>query len=131
MKVAVPVWQGRVSPVFDVAGQLLLVELVEGVVVGRREYPLPDAEPERRAAQLSELQVETLICGAISQALEALLTENGIRVHGRVCGSVDDVLKAFVAGTLGDAQYAMPGCCGQQRRRFRGGCRRGRRHSEG
>ena len=130
MKVAIPVWQGRVSPVFDVAGQLLLVELAEGVEVSRREHPLPDAEPEQRAAQLSELQVETLICGAISQALEALLTENGIRVYGRVCGNVDDVLKAFATGTLGDSQYAMPGCCGGQRRRFRGGCRRGRRSQE-
>jgi predicted Fe-Mo cluster-binding NifX family protein len=121
MKVAVPVWQGRVSPVFDVAGQLLLVELVEGVEASRRECRLPDAEPERRAAQLAELHVETLICGAISRALEALLTENGIKVHGRVCGDVEDVLAAFVAGRLGDSQYAMPGCCGQKRQRFRGG----------
>ena len=131
MKVAVPVWQGRVSPVFDVAGQLLVAELAEGTEVSRREYPLPSAEPEQRASQLAELQVQTLICGAISQALEALLSENGIRVHGRVCGNVDDVLKAFAAGTLGDAQYAMPGCCGQQRRRFRGGCQRGQRRSNG
>ena len=69
MKVAVPVWQGRVSPVFDVAGQLLLVELVEGVETSRREHRLPDAEPQQRAVQLSELQVETLICGAISQTV--------------------------------------------------------------
>jgi predicted Fe-Mo cluster-binding NifX family protein len=92
-----------------------------------REYLLPSAEPEQRASQLAELQVETLICGAISQALEALLSENGIKVYGRVCGNVDEVLKAFVAGTLGGARYAMPGCCGQQRRRFRGGCGRGQR----
>ena len=85
------------------------------------------AEPEQRAAQLAELQVETLICGAISQGLEALLSENGIKVYGRICGNADEVLKAFAAGTLGDAQYAMPGCCGQQRRQFRGGCQHGRR----
>ena len=61
----------------------------------------------------AELQVETLICGAISQALEALLSENGIKVYGRVCGNVNEVLKAFAAGLLGETQYAMPGCCGQ------------------
>jgi len=127
MKVAIPVWQGRVSPVFDVAGQLLVADLVEDAEASRREYPLPSAEPEQRAGQLAELQVETLICGAISQGLEALLSENGIKVYGRICGNVDEVLKAFVAGTLGGAQYAMPGCCGQARRRFRGGCGRGRR----
>jgi predicted Fe-Mo cluster-binding NifX family protein len=130
MKVAVPVWQGRVSPVFDVAGQLLLVELVEDVEASRREHRLPDAEPQQRVAQLSELQVETLICGAISQALEALLTENGIKVYGRVCGNVDDVLGAFATGSLGATRFAMPGCCGQARRRFRGGCGRGRRSQE-
>jgi predicted Fe-Mo cluster-binding NifX family protein len=131
MKVAVPVWQGRVSPVFDVAGQLSVVELADGVELWRHDCPLPSAEPEQRAAQLSELQVETLICGAISRALEALLTENGIKVYGRICGNVDEVLKAFAAGTLGDAQYAMPGCCGGRRRRFRGGCGRGRGQSHG
>lgn len=131
MKLAVPVWQGRVSPVFDVAGQLLLVELVEGVEASRHEHRLADAEPEQRAAELSALHVETLICGAISQALEALLAENGIKVYGRVCGTVDDVLKAFATGELGQPQFAMPGCCGQARRRFRGGCGRGRRFQEG
>jgi predicted Fe-Mo cluster-binding NifX family protein len=130
MRVAVPVWQGRVSPVFDVAGQLLVAELAEGTEGPRREYPLPSAEPEQRASQLAELQVETLICGAISRALEALLSEHGIKVCGRICGNIDEVLKAFAAGTLGD-EYAMPGCCSQPRRRFRGGRRRGRRHSGG
>lgn len=119
------------SPVFDVAGQLLLVELVEGVEASRREHRLSDAEPQGRAAQLSELQVETLICGAISRALEALLTESGIQVRGRVCGNVDEVLRAFATGTLSQPQFAMPGCCGQARRRSRGGCGRGRRSQEG
>jgi predicted Fe-Mo cluster-binding NifX family protein len=127
MKIAVPIWQGRVSPVFDVAGQFVLVELVEGAEKSRRQHRLPDAEPQQRAALLVELQVETLICGAISQPLEALLTENGINVYGRVCGNVEDVLRAFAAGTLGQPRFAMPGCCGQARRRFRGGCGRGRR----
>jgi predicted Fe-Mo cluster-binding NifX family protein len=131
MKVAVPVWQGRVSPVFDVAGQLLVVELTEGVEVLRHEHSLPSAEPEQRANHLTELQVDTLICGAISQALEALVSESGISVHGRICGNVNDVLKAFSAGTLGETQYTMPGCCGQAQRRFRGGCHRGHRNSEG
>jgi predicted Fe-Mo cluster-binding NifX family protein len=68
--------------------------------------------------------VETLVCGAISRELEALLVEEGILVIARICGTIDDVLNAYAAGTLGAPQYAMPGCCGQGRRRFRGRCRR-------
>ncbi len=131
MRVAVPVWQGRVSPVFDVAGQLMLVELVQGLETSRREYRLPDADPQQRAAELSELHVETLICGAISQALESLLTESGIKVYGRVCGNVEDVLRAFASGTLGQPRFVMPGCWGRARGRFRGGRGRARRWQEG
>ncbi len=128
MKVAVPVWQGRVSPVFDVAGQIVLVDLVEGAEVSRCQCVLAETEPEPRVSQLAELQVETLICGAISRMLESLLVERGIAVHGRVCGGVEEVLEAFAAGRLEEPEYAMPGCCGGQRRRFRGGCRRGGGH---
>jgi predicted Fe-Mo cluster-binding NifX family protein len=130
MRIAIPVWQGRISPVFDVAGRLLLVELVDGLEISRWEHRLPDTEPQPRIALLLELQVHTLICGAISQPLEALLIENGIRVYSRVCGDVDDVLNAFVAGTVSDPRYAMPGCCGQMRRYRCGGCGRERWSSD-
>lgn len=126
MKVAVPIWQGRVSPVFDVAGRLLVAEIADRNVVHRCEYPLSSDEPWQRAGQLAELQVETLICGAISQVLEALLAHCGIRVYAYVCGDVDEVLEAFLAGTLASAQYTLPGCCRQHRRQFRRG-RQGRR----
>lgn len=124
MKLAIPVWQGRISPVFDVAGQLLLVELTDGREAAREERPLEGSTPDQRAKKLAELGVETLICGGISQPLEALLADDGIRVIARICGSVEDVLVAFVAGRLGQQRFAMPGCCRQRRQRHRGSCRR-------
>lgn len=124
-------WRGRVSPVFDVAGQFLVAELVDGIEVSRREHPLSACDVQQRVAQLAELRVQTLICGAISQPLEALLTEGGIKVYGGICGHVDDVLKAFATGTLDDSRFAMPGWCGRRRRRVRGGCQRGRWRSDG
>ncbi len=126
MAVAVPVWQGRVSPVFDVAAQLLLVEL-EGVEEhSRREEPLPESDPHLRAGRLAELGVKTLICGAISRPLESLLVARRIEVIPRVCGDVDEVLRAYCSGSVGEERFAMPGCCGRRRQRQRGRCRRGR-----
>lgn len=123
MKVAVPQWQGRVSPVFDVAGQLLVVELVDGREVARDEIPLRTTGLDERAEHLAGLGIHTLICGAVSRPLEALVAEQGIRVLARVCGDVDEILRAFCAGALEEDRFAMPGCCGK-RRRFRGRCRR-------
>lgn len=129
MIVAIPVWQGRVSPVFDVAGQLLVVELSDSAEVARRQETLPDEAPERRVQRLQLLGVETLICGAVSRPLEALLAAGRIEVVPRICGEAEEVLQAFLSSGLQDDQFAMPGCCGRkhQQRRRRGRCRRGGR----
>lgn len=128
MIVAIPVWQGRVSPVFDVAGQVLLVEWEDSVEVARREEPLTEEVPDRRAERIAERGVDTLICGAVSRPLEAMLMSRGIEVIPRVCGSVDEVLAAFQNGQLQDERFAMPGCCGRGggRRRRQRGCRSGK-----
>lgn len=124
MKLAIPVWQGRISPVFDVARQLLLVELTNGQETAREEYVIQETMPDQQAKTLADLGVETLICAGISQPLEAMLADGGIRVIARICGGVEEVIAAFVAGELGQERFAMPGCCAQGRQRHRGGCRR-------
>ena len=126
MRIAIPIWQGRVSPVFDVAGQVLLVEADGAGEPSRREETLADEEPERRAERLAELGVTTLVCGAISQPLQALLDARGIEVVPRVCGEVEEVLAAFLAGELRADRFAMPGCCGRAQRGRQGRCRGGR-----
>ena len=63
-------------------------------------------------------------------AVVALLGANGIEVIPRICGAAEEVLQAFLSAGLQDDQFAMPGCCGQQRRRHRGGCGRNRQQSD-
>ena len=123
MKVAVPDWQGRVSPVFDVAGQVLLVDLDDRQTSGRRES-LGSTAPHDRVQRLADLGVEVLVCGAISWPLEVLLAAGGIRVISQVCGEVEEVVQALRDGAIEDQQFAMPGFSrkGQNRRhRRRGG----------
>jgi predicted Fe-Mo cluster-binding NifX family protein len=126
MRIAIPVWQGRISPVFDVAGQLLLVELADGREVAREEHLADETTADERTRKLAEIGIETLICAGISQSLEASLADRGIQVIARICGNVEEVLAAFVSGRLGEERFAMPGCCGQRQRRHRGGCGRRR-----
>jgi len=115
MRIAVPVWRDRISPVFDVAGSLLLVDLQDGAPVLRNEASLQEEDRDVRARRLGDLGVDVLICGAISRPLEASLAAAGIKVIARVCGGVDDVLDAYRSGRLGDRAFAMPGCCGRRR----------------
>jgi predicted Fe-Mo cluster-binding NifX family protein len=124
MKVAIPHWQGRVSPVFDVATQLLIAEIEDGEVVERYTLGLNASDLHARARQVAELGVDVLICGAISWPLELALANTGVDVVPQTCGQVEDILATFLAGRLGQNAFLMPGCCGR-RRRFRGS-RRGR-----
>ena len=66
MRLAIPTWNGRISPVFDVAKRLLLVDLDKGGEVGREETVLEATDVSSRASRIAELSVDTLICGAIS-----------------------------------------------------------------
>jgi len=134
MKIAIPQWQDRVSPVFDVAASLLVVDMANGREEARVTVELTATDPLRRAQQVARLSPDVLICGAVSWPLEMALASAGVRVLSQICGGIDEVLKAFANGDLAQDRFLMPGCCG--RRRVRGGRRRrgsgfGKRRGDG
>jgi predicted Fe-Mo cluster-binding NifX family protein len=123
-KIAIPYHLGRVSPVFDVARNVLTVSLKDGQEQGRGEAALGTFDPFLRAQELKNLGVDVLVCGAISQAYETALSVKGIKVIGSVCGPLEEVLSAALNGTLEDARFLMPGFT--RLRRFRGRYGKGR-----
>lgn len=128
MKLAVPTLDGRVSPVFDVAQAMVLVDLDGDHERNRQTVPLRSQDLSRRVTELTQHGVDVLICGAISRPLEALLHAAAIHVIPQTCGAVDEVLRAFVAGRMDESQFLMPGCCGRRRRGWCGNGGRRRRH---
>jgi predicted Fe-Mo cluster-binding NifX family protein len=120
MKVAIPYWQDRVSPVFDVAGNLLLIEMDDGTEQRRETTRLGSTEPGARAKQLAGTGADVLVCGAISRPLEAALVASGVRVIPQICGQVEEVLAAFLKGRLTEEAFLMPGVRLRRRSRNRG-----------
>jgi predicted Fe-Mo cluster-binding NifX family protein len=120
-RVAVPEWRGRVSPVFDVAEQVRVVDIDRQGIGHSRSWSLTGSTLHERARQLANLHIDVLICGAISWPLEALLTAQAIQVISFVCGEIEEVLQAFRDGTLPSERFAMPGCC-RRRQQVRGRC---------
>ncbi len=115
MKIAITTWSGRVSPVLDVARQFLVVESLNGEEVSRYEVGIEEAPVATRAKRIAELGVDVLICGAVSQPLEAMLGSSGISLIPHTCGPVEDILQAFLSGQLTPQSFLMPGCCGRRR----------------
>ena len=125
MKIAIPNWQNRISPVFDVACNVLLVDVINTCEQGRRDVYLNAETFGPRINALVELGTDVLICGAISRPLEMGLIARGIKVTPHMCGDIEQVLAAFIAGDLHQDKFIMPGCC-RRRRRVRGGGQRWR-----
>ena len=121
MRVVIPVADTRVSPVFDSASLLWVVDVEGGMEINRREIAVEEMELAPRARRVAALEADTVICGAISRPLELLLTASEIDVIPHTCGGAEEVLSAFLEGTLSHGRFAMPGCGGGRRRRFRGG----------
>ena len=100
MKIAIPTWQGRISPVFDVASHVLIVEVMDGEEKNRAEVTLSTEDPLERAKSLAILDVEILICSRVSKTLEMALAPQRIKVFQNISGKVEEVLAAYIDGNL-------------------------------
>jgi len=120
MRAALTVWDGRISPVFDVSREAEVLTIENGVVVARRRENIEAPTAALKVDRVMALRIETLICGAITDPFQQELTARGVRVLGFVAGEVDAVVQALMANKLPTTVFTMPGCCGGQNR-FRGG----------
>ncbi len=121
MKLALTVWNGRISPVFDACREVLVVDVdvEDGTVASSALHRIEGGSDLDRVARLAGMGVETLICGAISRPLHRELLARSVEVVGFVAGDVDVVLTAFLAGRLPGRDFAMPGCGGGRHRKRR------------
>ncbi|MBD3322673.1 MAG: hypothetical protein GF350_16345 [Chitinivibrionales bacterium] len=129
MRLVVPVSGTSVATVFDFAHTLMVVDIMSMSVSEKQILSLPQSLPSIAVGKLRELKANTLICGAISNALAAMVWHSGIEVVSGITGEVDSVVMAYMQGRLAQPQYLLPGAgpggrCGWWRgcgRRFRGG----------
>jgi predicted Fe-Mo cluster-binding NifX family protein len=124
VRIALPDWKGRVSPVFDVARQLLIVDLDGARELRRNTESLAQTLAPLRADELVRRGVAVLLCGGISVPLLRMLEARGVRVIPGVAGDVEQVLQGYLTGRLTDRSFAMPGWLGPGGRRQRAGRRR-------
>ncbi|HOP27186.1 MAG TPA: NifB/NifX family molybdenum-iron cluster-binding protein [Candidatus Sabulitectum sp.] len=111
MRIALTVWNGRIAPLFDVAGTLVVAEVSGKEVPERTVLPFPqNSGTMSRAAFLAENGVSVLICGAVSRQVHRMLALSGIEVHPFVSGDAEEVLQAFLSDTLESPVFRMPGC---------------------
>jgi predicted Fe-Mo cluster-binding NifX family protein len=109
MKIAIPVWEDKVSPVLDTASRLMVVELDEEGPKSQFEIYMDERDLSRRCLRIQDLCVDTLICGAVTRHFSELLKASGIKLIQGISGQPEAVLNAYLDGTLAHSKYLMPG----------------------
>jgi predicted Fe-Mo cluster-binding NifX family protein len=110
MKIAIPIWEDKISPVFDTALRLLVVEVKDKKEVSRFVYYIGDEDLMRRCQHISTLNIDILICGAVSYPFLQMLQSSGLKVIQQISGRAEEVLKAYLKGNIYNKKFLMPGC---------------------
>ncbi len=122
MKVAIPLFNERVSPRFDFASRILLATVQDQRVVAKEELPLKGYDLFERSALLKELNVDILICGGIQCFVAKDLAYSNVQVISTIVGDAEEALKGYLRGALSPlvAQgYKNPECQRKRSRRTR------------
>ena len=122
MKIAIPIWEDKVSPVLDTASRLLIVELEDKKEASRFETYLAEQDLSRRCFRIQGLGIDILICGAISRPFSRMLGASGINIIPGISGHPEDVLNAYLRGKLFDSKFLLPGIDRNTFRQNRASC---------
>ena len=109
MKIAVSVYNNRISPVFDASKNVLVLDIKNRHIDGKQVENFANDNPEQKVFRLSELGVKELICGAVSTDLARLLDCQGIKLISFTAGNLDEVLSAYLKKGLPNPKLRMPG----------------------
>ncbi|MEJ2657878.1 MAG: NifB/NifX family molybdenum-iron cluster-binding protein [Desulfobacterales bacterium] len=131
MKMALTVWENRISPVFDAARMLLVVEIENTKIISRHYEPFHPELPTRLVVRLAQLNVAVLICGAISEMPANILEANGIKLIPFITGDAGEVIDAYVKEVPFMPAFLMPGCSHKRHRHGGKGKKHGARFAHG
>ncbi len=110
MKLAMPVWDDCISTVLDFSDCLLVIDSESGVINNRSMVSFAGVTMVEKVARLRKLDIQVLLCGAVSRPMERMIMASGIEVIPFLRGRVDDVLNAYFSRRLFGPGFMLPGC---------------------
>ncbi|MCF8024971.1 MAG: hypothetical protein K9K82_05740 [Desulfobacteraceae bacterium] len=109
MKIALTVLNGRISPLFDSARTVLIVDVGQGGTIEKLIEYFEDDSAFSKARKLDSLGVNVLICGGISNIYATAVDACQIRLVPFTAGRDEEVLKAYLYGNINQKKFRMPG----------------------
>ena len=105
MKIAMPIFENRISPRFDFSPEVWIIQVEKGEILKQEKFSTVNLNPLQRLDQIASNGVNKVICGGIDDFSRNQLGSKGIAVVQDVMGDADIVFDLFMRGRL------RPGLC--------------------
>lgn len=109
MKIAITIWGNRISPVFDSASTLMIVQVEDSIIVSRIFQEFNPKVTTQMLSILKEFKMDALICGAISDIESKPIEQSGVKLISFVTGNTDKVLASLLKKPNRISDFLMPG----------------------
>jgi predicted Fe-Mo cluster-binding NifX family protein len=100
MNVAIPIHGSRVMPRFGCTREVMVVTIEGGQIVSRKQVLITPERFLSLPAVLASERVSVVICGGIHPRFQQMIQSQNIQLIWGVIGEWQDVLQAYLNGTL-------------------------------
>ena len=108
-RVAIPVFESRISPVLDSCQHMVIVDIENGREIRRQELTLEKMTLHERIEVMVRWGVRKIICAGVSDVMCRFLAGKKIVHVSGIAGELEKIIKAYICHRLDDACFVMPG----------------------
>jgi len=109
MRIAISIWKDKISPVLDTASKLLIIDKDTQKESSLFEVEMLEQNMSKQCSFIRKLKLDVLICGGVSRQFSRMLKTSGIKIISGISGPAEDVLDAYLQGSLLHSGFFMPG----------------------
>jgi predicted Fe-Mo cluster-binding NifX family protein len=108
-RVAIPVFESRVSPVLDSCQRIVVVDFENGREIRRQELSLEKMSVHERIEVMVRWGIRKIICAGVSDVMCRFLAGKNIALVSGIAGEIEKIINAYICNRLDDACFIMPG----------------------
>jgi predicted Fe-Mo cluster-binding NifX family protein len=108
-RVAIPVFESRVSPVLDTCQRMVVVDIEKSVEIKRQELSLGKMSIHERIEVMSRWGIGKIICAGVSDVMCRFIAGKNIILISGIAGEIEKIITAYICNRLNDDCYVMPG----------------------
>ena len=108
-RVAIPVFEARVSPVLDSCHRMVVVDIERGREIRRQDLNLEKMPIHERIEVMARWGIRKIICAGVSDVMCKFLAGKNIALVSGIAGELEKIINAYICNRLDDACFIMPG----------------------